>query len=103
MTLTGASTVEELIPGNPAAIENVVQNIGSGVGPARQIAGAWKMMTLPGWEGRGGNAWRAFTPKKPATRACCRPRSTVSPLRSMCAMRTALHSRPPPGHPVLVS
>jgi type II secretory pathway pseudopilin PulG len=64
MTLSGASTVEELIPGNPAAIEAVVQNVGSGVGPARQIAGAWQMMTLPGWEGRGGNAWRAFTPKE---------------------------------------
>lgn len=64
MTLSSTATVEELIPGSPAAIEAAVENLGAGVEPARQIGQAWQVMTLPGWEGRGGDAWRVFVPKE---------------------------------------
>lgn len=90
--LSGTALVEDFIPGHPGAISSVLENVGSGTAPAQQIAGGWQMMMLPGWEGRGAEAWQAFTPKEVDHMNAAAPafkRVTNAMLRYQTAFQTA--------------
>lgn len=60
--LSGAASVEALVPGSPAVVAAALENVGAGVGAARDVGAAWRMLQIPSWQGRGAVAWSSFTP-----------------------------------------
>lgn len=62
--ITGRSRVEAVIPGDPHAITGVMERVGGGIAPARQVIEAWQGSSLPSWQGRGGTAWRHFAARE---------------------------------------
>ncbi|MFF1573228.1 putative T7SS-secreted protein [Leifsonia sp. NPDC058292] len=64
--ITGSSSVASVLPGNPSTISNVLETVGSGIGPARAVANARQTMSLPAWRGRAASRWEPFVPRETA-------------------------------------
>ncbi|MGO2141750.1 MAG: putative T7SS-secreted protein [Leucobacter sp.] len=62
--ITGTTSPESVLPGSPAVIAQVVESVGSGVGPARTISTAWQAMSLPQWQGSSASSWESFVPRE---------------------------------------
>lgn len=62
--ITGASTVEAVIPGSPGAIQAGIDQVQRGASRGRDVSQAWQQMRIAAWTGRGATKWQAFVPQE---------------------------------------
>lgn len=86
--ISGSSSVDSLIPGNPAAISSVLERVGAGVSPAKAVSTAWQAMSLPGWTGRAAAQWESLVPRE-AARAGRAPAAFGRVAAAMLAYQSA--------------